>query len=118
MPETTAAAGGMTLDLLKCTACGTLAAKPRELCPKCHASGLANHSVEGVGTLMTWTVVRRPPQAFREEGAYAVCVVALDAGVPVTGRLKSLADGAEEPKPGQRVRMTAEHRGAPVFELI
>jgi hypothetical protein len=105
----------MHITILKCSGCGTLMGGPRQLCPKCHGARLDPHQVEGAGKLLTWTVVRRPPQAFREEGAYAVAVVALDAGVPVTVRL-ARPEGSPEPPAGARVRMTSEHKGAAVFE--
>ena len=107
----------MQISILKCPDCGKLAAPPRQLCPSCHSAKIAAHDVEGVGTLLTWTVIRRPPQAFRDEGAYPVAVVALAAGVPVAVRLKH-ADGAPELKSGAPVHMTATHKGAAVFEIV
>jgi uncharacterized OB-fold protein len=107
----------MQISILKCGDCGSLATPPHQLCPSCHSAKIAPHMVEGTGTLLSWTVIRRPPQAFRDEGAYPVAVVALAAGVPVTVRLK-LAEGAPEPKSGATVHMTATHKGAAVFEVV
>lgn len=107
----------MQIPILKCGACGKLATPPRQLCPSCHSDRIAPQAVEGVGTLVSWTIIRRPPQAFRDDGVYPVAVVALDAGVPVTVRL-ALSEGGAEPRAGAKVAMTAEHKGAPVFSLV
>ena len=106
----------MQITILQCTDCRTLSAPPHQLCPKCHSTGIAPHRVDGIGTLLSWTVIRRPPQAFRDGGIYNVAVVALSAGVPVTGRLE-LAEGAGEPPAGAAVRMIGEHKGAAIFAL-
>ena len=106
----------MQITILKCADCQQLATPPRQLCPFCHSARLGPHQVDGAGRLVSWTMIRRPPQAFRDEGAYPVAVVALDAGVPVTVRLKH-PEGAPEPKAGVRAHMTGEHKGAAVFEL-
>lgn len=106
----------MQITILKCSACGKLAAPPHQLCPSCHQAKVGPHNVEGSGKLVSWTMIRRPPTAFRDEGFYPVAIVALDAGVPVTVRLK-LPEGATEPKSGATVHMTGEHKGAAVFEV-
>jgi hypothetical protein len=104
----------MTIDVLRCDACGAIGAGPRDLCPNCHGA-LSTVSVPGDGRLVSWTMIRRPPTAFKAEGPYAVAVVALDAGCTVTGRL---ADPSEEAVPGRRVTDRGRAGTAPVFGLI
>jgi hypothetical protein len=101
-----------TIDILKCGACGALDPGPRDICPKCHAAAFRPHTAEGNGKLISWTIIRRPPTAFRAEGEYGVAVVRLDAGVTVTGRV-----GIDDPtlQPGTRVVATAKHKGVAVF---
>ena len=100
------------VDVLKCSKCGALDAGPREICPACHEATLQPYQASGEGALVSWTIIRRPPAAFRAEGAYAVAVVRLDAGVTVTGRLET----PEEVKaPGVRVALTGSKNGVPVF---
>ena len=65
------------VNVLLCSNCGTLDAGPREICPSCHESALKRHEVAGDGRLLTWTIIRRPPAAFRSEGSYAVAVIEL-----------------------------------------
>ena len=106
----------MQISILKCADCGMLASPPHQLCPRCHSAKIGPHEVEGTGTLLSWTIIRRPPQAFRDEGFYPVAVVALKAGVPVTVRFKH-PQGAPEPTSGAPVHMTGLHKGAAVFEV-
>ncbi|MEM8973741.1 MAG: OB-fold domain-containing protein [Pseudomonadota bacterium] len=100
------------ISVLACPSCGHLDPGPRENCPACFATGLKPCDVQGVGNLVSWTMIRRPPTAFRSEGEYAVAVVTLDAGVQVTGRLGLTAD---EAKPGARVAALELHADVPVF---
>lgn len=102
------------MSVLKCSVCGALDPGPRELCPACHRKALAPIDVDGRGELVSWTMIRRPPAAFREDGAYAVAVVRLDAGVQVTGRL---AAPDERAAPGARVHAAGRHRDTTVFEV-
>ena len=100
------------VDVVVCPQCGTLDPGPRELCPVCFAPGLEPQQVDGKGELVSWTIIRRPPTAFRDEGAYAVAVVTLDAGVQVTGRLERRE---RDPTPGARVTAIASKEGVPTF---
>jgi uncharacterized OB-fold protein len=64
------------------------------------------------GRLVTFTVIRKAPAAFAEDGVYAVAVVDLDAGGRAVGRLEPF----EPPPPlGARVILARLHRGTPVF---
>ena len=101
-----------TVSVLACLKCGALDPGPRELCPACFAPDLEQRRVEGQGALISWVMIRRPPTAFREDGEYPVAVVALDAGVQVTGRL---AIDGPEPRPGTRVVAIADKDGVPIF---
>ena len=103
-----------SVTILKCEACGQLDPGPRDLCPKCFGK-LAPHTVPGAGTLMSWTMIRRPPAAFRSEGAYAVALVKLDAGCQITGRL---GNPDEQATPGRRVAATGHKGTVTVFEVV
>jgi uncharacterized OB-fold protein len=103
------------VPIVKCTACGALDPGPREVCPKCHKATLAPASVPGEGQLVSWTLIRRPPAQYREDGAYAVAIVRLDAGVQVTGRLDAPSEAIQ---PGVRVRAVRPVRETVVFEVV
>ena len=110
MPDSSAA----TVTVVACPKCGKLDPGPREICASCHSTGLEPRTVPATGSLVSWTMIRRPPTAFRHEGEYAVAVVTLTAGVQVTGRLR--LDG-NEPTPGAPVVGVDETDGVSVFAV-
>ncbi len=109
MPE------ALSVPIVKCSACGALDPGPREICPKCFKMALEPSTTPGTGSLVSWTLIRRPPAQYREDGQYAVAIVKLDSGVQVTGRLK---DPSEAIKPGARVQAVAPVRQTVVFEVV
>jgi hypothetical protein len=80
MPEPVA------LHVSACTRCGALDPGGRASCPGCGGE-LTPHAVSGRGTLLSWTLVRRPPAGFDADGPYAVALIELDEGVRITARL-------------------------------
>lgn len=108
MPE-----GAIAVTVLRCRVCRSLDPGPREFCPACHASDFEASDVPGTGQLVSWTVIRRAPTRFRGLAPYAVVVVALDAGVRVTGRLLGEAAGS---RVGTPLRAAAFEGGAYVFK--
>ncbi len=100
-----------SVRVMRCPSCGTLDPGPRELCGRCFTK-LEPFTVSGDGEIVSWTVIRRPPLAFKDEKSYAVAVVRLDAGCQVTGRLH---DPEPSLLPGTRVRAIGSHRSVPVF---
>jgi uncharacterized OB-fold protein len=99
------------VEVLRCTACGTLDPGPRELCANCASDALVPHRVPGRGTLVSWTVIRRPPAKFKAEGAFAVAVIDLDEGVRITARLRE----GEDCEPGTPVIVKAYRGGIAYF---
>jgi uncharacterized OB-fold protein len=70
-------------------------------------------TVPGHGTLVSWTVIRRPPTRFRGQGPYTIAVVDLDAGVRLTGRLTA---ASENLKPGAGVAFVGMGDSTYLFE--
>ncbi len=65
------------------------------------------------GKLVSFTVIRKPPAAFADEEHYAVCIVDLENGRRVVGRLH---DFEPAPKLGSTVRTMREMKGdVPIF---
>lgn len=100
-----------TLTVLVCENCGRLDPGPRELCANCASDHLSRLEVEGRGTLVSSTVIRRPPTRFRADGAYTIGVIDLDAGVRITGRMVS----GEESEPGSAVYLVETRERIPYF---
>ena len=103
------------IPILRCSACGTLDAGPRLLCPNCHAAALVAEPASGMGNLVSWTVIRRPAARFRDIAPIGIAIVALDAGVTVTGRLAT-PEGSH--KVNERVAAIALDDGVGIFEIL
>lgn len=102
------------IEVLSCPACGNLEAGPRELCPNCGHS-LEALQVPGIGTLASWTVIRRPPSQFRGDAPYCVAVVDLDAAVRLTVRLQ---DDPAVLRIGARVALVERQDGIAMFRQL
>lgn len=76
------------VQILRCADCGRLDPGPRFCCAGCQGTRLLTHRVPGRGRLVSWTLIRRPPEAFAAAGPVAVGVLELEAGVRVTARLE------------------------------
>jgi len=109
---------------LKCLDCGAVTCPPLATCRKCGSSRLEGTELSGRGELMTFTVIRVPPEGM--EGPYAVCLVKTEEGPWVMGRLE-VPEGAGQEILGRRVRLSGAHvwsdkysageRVSPVFSL-
>ncbi|MGD9995684.1 MAG: Zn-ribbon domain-containing OB-fold protein [Ilumatobacteraceae bacterium] len=67
------------LIVQRCTSCATFVFVPQEFCPSCLGTGLEWVESNGVGTIVTFTVVWRP-QTPAFDVPYVVAVVRLDEG--------------------------------------
>ena len=76
----------------QCAKCSTFDAACIDTCAKCLASEMNPVQIAGVGKLVSWTTVRKPPLRFKADGMYHVGVFDLDNGFRVTGRFLP-ADG-------------------------
>jgi uncharacterized OB-fold protein len=104
----------LRLPILRCTACGTLDPGPRVLCEHCQSTSLVQETTPGVGRLMSWTIIRRPAARFRDIAPIGIAIVALDAGIAVTGRLAR----PEAPhEVGERVAAIALDDSVGIFEV-
>lgn len=102
----------MKVPVLRCAACGAIDPGPRTVCPCCLSDRLEASEVSGEGRLVSWTMIRRAPSRFRAEQPYAVCLVELEGGLRVTGRLR----GAAEELPDAMLRAVERGEGYTVFE--
>lgn len=84
--------GEAMLALRRCRACGTIEPGARSFCASCGSGDLAPELVDGRGTVLSWTVVRRPSTAFRPLGEIPIAVVRLDAGATLTGRFSGSSE--------------------------
>jgi len=104
----------LDIAMVRCAHCGKIDATTRSICSNCLSSELLPHDVPGTGKLVSWTMIRRAPTRFRDDAPYQVCVIDLDSGQRVTGRL----DSAEEIQAGARVVAVETAGAAPIFQPI
>ena len=87
-----------------CKGCGAKFFPPRSDCSVCLGDEMDWFSIEGEGTLLTFTKAMFAPAGFEKDAPYILGVAEFTDGVKVFGRLdKSLPD--EAVKPGMRVKV-------------
>ena len=87
----------------KCTKCGYIAFPPRLVCPQCGNRVFAKTKLAESGKLLTFTIIRVPPEPFEDQAPYAVGIAELDDGVKLTAQVVD-CDFADL-KVGLRVRL-------------
>jgi uncharacterized OB-fold protein len=75
------------LEAGKCTGCGFICFPPRLVCPRCGSREFAPTKLAGSGKLLTYTIIRVPPDAFEDQAPYAVGIAELDDGVRLTAQV-------------------------------
>jgi len=101
-----------SISIGKCGACGAFHGGAASVCPHCHSADLSEHQTDGNGTLLTWTIIHRPPKELLGISPYAVGVVRLTEGVHVVGRLN-----ASELNRDDDVACISIESGVPVFAV-
>jgi uncharacterized OB-fold protein len=91
------------LEAGKCKNCGFVTFPPRLICPACKSRKFETITLADKGKVVTYTIIRVPPQPFVDQAPYAVGIVELDDGVRLTGQIVDF--DFEELKIGQRVKI-------------
>lgn len=92
------------LSVLLCTACGTHQLPPKAACRHCGEPTLKEVRIVSAGTVHTFTVIRVPPQNFRDEAPYVVLVAKMAGGIKLVGRLEGSQEGVAIDQPVRLVR--------------
>lgn len=91
------------LEAAKCLNCHLVVFPPRLICPACKSRKFETVKLTDKGKILSYTVIRVPPQPFADQAPYAVGIIELDDGVRLTGQIVDC--GFEELKIGSRVRI-------------
>ena len=75
------------LEAGKCQGCGFLCFPPRLVCPRCGSREFAPVRLARSGKLLTYTIIRVPPQPFEDQAPYAVGIAELDDGARLTAQV-------------------------------
>ncbi len=76
---------------------------PRLVCPECQKRDLVEIKLAEKGKVISYTVIRVPPQQFIDQAPYAVGIVKLDDGVNLMAQIVDC--DFEDLKVGMRVRI-------------
>ena len=89
----------------KCSNCGHLMLETVLFCEKCSASKFEHSELEGVGTVVTYTIQAVAPEGFEDAGPYAWVVFKIDnTSLRASGFLPGIRAPAELPI-GTKVRV-------------
>jgi hypothetical protein len=91
------------LEANKCKKCGLVFFPPRLICSQCQNREFEETKLAEKGKVLTFTIIRVPPQQFVDQAPYAVGIVELDDGVKLTGQIVDC--DFEDLKIGKRVKI-------------
>jgi hypothetical protein len=83
-----------------------------DVCPRCHSS-VEEERFSGHGKVVTFTMIRYPPEGFENEAPYVVALIDLDSGPRVIGRIVEPA----ALQIGQTVSFLRKSNGALEFKV-
>jgi len=71
-----------------CVKCNETFFPPRRICPNCRGAGKVEEmKLSGKGEVITYTVIRVPPEGFEKEAPYVVGIIRLDEGPSITSQI-------------------------------
>ncbi len=72
----------------KCVTCNTVFFPSRILCPKCRRKGkLESFQFSGKGEIISYTIIKVPPEGFEKNIPYAIAVIKLEEGTNIAGHV-------------------------------
>lgn len=72
----------------KCTSCNSVFFPPRTLCPNCRRRGeTEDFRFSGNGEIISYTIIRTPPEGFEKDAPYGVAIIRLDEGANITSQI-------------------------------
>jgi uncharacterized protein len=75
------------LEAGKCQGCHYVSFPPRLVCPRCGGREFVPTKLAESGKLITYTIIRVPPEPFEDQSPYAVGIAELDDGVRLTAQV-------------------------------
>ena len=81
------------MEIVTCAQCHMKYIPPKYTCFDCGGTGFNNLEIKGKGIVDSFTTIWVAPEKYMDQVPYHIVVVALDAGLRVTGRLAGAAEG-------------------------
>ena len=72
----------------RCTTCNNVYFPPKSFCPECRRKGkIEEVTLSGKGKIISYTIIRVPPEGFENFTPYAVAIIELDEGTRISGQI-------------------------------
>jgi len=74
----------------KCNSCNKIFFPPRESCPICRRKSygkMEDTKLNGIGEIVTYTIIHVAPENFEEQAPYPIAIVKLEEGPQVTAQI-------------------------------
>jgi uncharacterized protein len=97
------------LLIRRCRNCRSAIWYPRPICPFCHSSNTGWEEASGLGTIYSFTIIRRATDSFKDAVPYVLAYVELDEGPRIMTNV--VDEEIDEVEIGQRVEVVF-HRTA------
>ena len=91
------------LEAGKCKKCGYVAFPPRLVCPKCRNREFEIVKLKDEGKIVSYTIIRVPPEQFLDQAPYAMGIIELSDGVKILAQIVDCE--FEELAIGKKVKM-------------
>jgi hypothetical protein len=75
------------LEAGKCRKCGYVAFPPRLICPRCKTREFETIKLKDEGKIVSYTIIRVPPEQFSDQAPYAVGIIELDNAVKILAQI-------------------------------
>ena len=90
----------------KCSECGAVSLPPKPICTSCLSTDFDWVEMEGVGKLLSYTVIHVVPDQFKSIAPYSVGIVEFKKGLRLPGMIRDVAD--EDLKVGMKLKICFE----------
>ena len=74
----------------KCNECGHVLLPPKPMCTNCLSTNLKWIELEGVGKLLSYTVIYVAPEQFQDMTPYAVGIIEFENGLRIPGMIRDI----------------------------
>ncbi|WP_240375662.1 Zn-ribbon domain-containing OB-fold protein [Bacillus piscicola] len=76
----------MDLPIKRCTECDEILYHYKYLCQNCFSDQLEDSTIEGKGSVYSYTKIHAAPKQFAQQAPYFIVLVEMEQGLKVTGR--------------------------------
>lgn len=75
------------LEASRCKKCGYIAFPPRLVCPRCKNREFEIIKLKDEGKIVSYTIIRVPPEQFTDQAPYAIGIIELNNEVRITAQI-------------------------------